>query len=190
MKPIFESKETYLAYATIDACYHQLLEIEKSIDKIVYKENEVRVEYNINITQANIKALISLLKKIVENKKIIEADYTETEKAISQLEKLLVTKSKQEIYTNGLMKFGFAPILYLLEENKKIEKYEECQIIIDLLKKYYTKYKLDLPLDWSNDIPRIYKEAFSEFNLSGETAMSNIPQYALEIQNDLIKNGH
>lgn len=93
MKNIFESPEIFTAYAIIDYCYYMLDEIRKEKPKL-RSSIEIEIDrvtgYTKHKNKETIKTAISLLKEVIKQKKIIEADYTNDEKTLKQLQDLKV----------------------------------------------------------------------------------------------------
>lgn len=91
---MFESSEIFTAYATISACYYGIGEIEKEVMKmksrppIVQMVDEATGYYDAKQKQFT-EDTIELLNVIIENKKIIEDDYTAEKDLIGELIKLL-----------------------------------------------------------------------------------------------------
>ncbi len=89
---MFESSETFTAYATIDAGMYMLQELNKEINKpeapIVKMINNV-TGYGKDRDSKWIKSSIIILKDIINAKKVIEVDYSNDEAALQQLKKLL-----------------------------------------------------------------------------------------------------
>ena len=83
MKNIFESKQTFQAYAIIDVGYYMIENIQKELD---IKENLINDKV---LRKKNIKILIFILKEIIEAKKIIEADYSYDEKLLKEVKKFI-----------------------------------------------------------------------------------------------------
>lgn len=69
MKSMFESHETFTAYAQIDAAYWAIGEISESDLP----------------TEQKAKETIGCMETIIKAKKVIGADYSDTEKAIKKL---------------------------------------------------------------------------------------------------------
>src|SRR5688572_32924883 len=91
MKNMFESEKVFTAFAVIDYCYVMIEEIHKkhSVPRggIVAMIDAVTGYDNHRYNEAK-NTTISLLKTVIKNKKIIEADYSNDEKFLEQLKKL------------------------------------------------------------------------------------------------------
>tara|TARA_R110000868_G_scaffold309986_2_gene571215 strand:+ start:2426 stop:2710 length:285 start_codon:yes stop_codon:yes gene_type:complete len=80
MKGILDSPECFQAYAEIDCAYFMITEIEKELSNYVVKHPlEIMIDEATGFAKAKYKeqvhSVIELLNVIIENKKIIEADY-------------------------------------------------------------------------------------------------------------------
>ncbi len=89
MKNILENEKTFEAYAQIDYCYYMIGEINNKINKPL-SPIEVAIDKTTgnDSSEQEIKNLIGLLKNIIKNKKIIEADYSGDEAMLNNLTKL------------------------------------------------------------------------------------------------------
>lgn len=74
MRDVFENEETFIAYAEIDFCLFAIKEMSEVKGKPSKK---------------HILDTIALMECIIKNKKILEADYSNTENAIKELKTLL-----------------------------------------------------------------------------------------------------
>jgi phosphate uptake regulator len=72
MKNKWESPEIFAAYAAIDFAYYQIGELQKLFHKPVATGDKAE-------TERYIRQSLELCETIIENKKIIEADYADTE---------------------------------------------------------------------------------------------------------------
>lgn len=95
MKYIFESSDTFTAYATIDAGMYMLQELKKEMNKpeapIVKMINQA-TGYGKDRYNKWIERSIIILKDIIEAKKIIEGDFSKDEALLKQLRNLLKNK--------------------------------------------------------------------------------------------------
>ncbi len=91
MKNILESGEVFEAYAVIDFCYFELQEIGKELSKPQHAL-EIMIDNSTGYREARNKELtetsISLLEQVIENKKIVEADYSGDLKTLNKLKEL------------------------------------------------------------------------------------------------------
>lgn len=88
MKNIAESEETFMAYSMIDASYYLFEQLVKKIN--APKSNLVRmIDKQTGFDKAEVeiwaKEAKDLLQVIIEQKKIIEADYTKDETTLNEL---------------------------------------------------------------------------------------------------------
>lgn len=91
MKHILENHDVFRAYAEIDYCYYMLEELQKELstpkDAIT-----IMVDRASGYGEARTKELkessIELLKTIIKNKKIIEADYSNDEKTLEAIKQI------------------------------------------------------------------------------------------------------
>ena len=81
MKSMFESPECFKAYAEIDCAYSMIKELESNLEKYSAKHAlEIMIDeatgYSKSKAHEIINQTIECLNLIIENKKIIEADYS------------------------------------------------------------------------------------------------------------------
>jgi hypothetical protein len=94
----------------------------------------------------------------------------------------------QSVIRKELFKYGFVPILIVLERMEKLEEYEICFIILQTLIIHSGKYDLDLPTKLNGEAIAQMKIYFmTEFNLSGDIAYKNSEHYADEIMKEIEK---
>ncbi len=83
-----------------------------------------------------------------------------------------------------LFKYGFYPMLLVVERFAKEEDYEMCQLIIDVIEEHNQKYELNLPTRLGEDAVNYLKLAFMvNHNLMGDIAYRNSERYAEDIMN-------
>lgn len=91
MKNMFESGEIFEAYARIDLRYYGVEQLNKEINK-PRSGIEIAIDrqtgYDKYKTKKDIQTAIDLLKGIITDKKLIEADYSADDTFLSQLIKL------------------------------------------------------------------------------------------------------
>lgn len=86
MKPIFESKKVFQAYAEIDFCYFMLHEYSKKYFKAKAPIIEmVDSACGYNRTKEEAKVTMGYLKQIIKCKKLIDADYSGDEKTLNEI---------------------------------------------------------------------------------------------------------
>lgn len=94
MKNIFESSETFVAYARIDYCMMMLEKLKVELGRN-YIPIEIAANNAAQFRKDDIKMsaleYIRLLKDIIECKKFIEADYSSEEATLASLEELRKT---------------------------------------------------------------------------------------------------
>lgn len=88
MRPIGESAEVFEAYARIDYCYYMLQEIANEKPEQL-SPIEIMIDrasgYGKAKQQETFETAKSLLEEIISSKKIIEADYSKDQIALSKL---------------------------------------------------------------------------------------------------------
>lgn len=88
MKNIFESLETFSAYAEIDLCYGGLKMLQEEISKPTTGINKM-IDDATGFTEVknkeNRETAISLVERIIIAKKVIEADFSNDELILNQL---------------------------------------------------------------------------------------------------------
>jgi len=91
MKNILESPEVFEAYAKIDLLYYGLAELQKELN---IKRSPIveAIDNASGYTAAKLKdnkdVVIDIIKQIIENKKIIEADYSGDGKILNEVNNL------------------------------------------------------------------------------------------------------
>ena len=81
-----------------------------------------------------------------------------------------------------LFKYGFFPLLLVVERMEKLEEYNICILILNILKQHSEKYDLELPTKVDGEAVAQMKIYFmTQFNLSGDIAYKNSGYYANEI---------
>lgn len=77
--------------------------------------------------------------------------------------------SKKTAYQHAIMDLSPVPLLYIMAEKKEAEEFEECQIIISVIKNFYKKHKIiDAPTEFSKEEFIFLKNEFEKFEISGE----------------------
>lgn len=79
MKPMFESQETFEAHAAIEYCYWRIKQLGKELNKSQSPLDQMiddATGYGDKVYQGHKAETIELLESVIENKKIIEADYS------------------------------------------------------------------------------------------------------------------
>lgn len=89
MKSIMESAEVFEAYAQIDYCYYALKEVQNDLAKSSRSPLEIMIDnatgYGAEKDKECVEICISLLETIIDNKKIVEADYSGDEIMLGKL---------------------------------------------------------------------------------------------------------
>ncbi len=91
MKDLTESQETFAAYATIDAGYYMLKELQKGNRKTlsaIESAIDKATGYDGGLKEV-IASAILILKDIIKAKVFIEADFTGDQKMLDELQGLL-----------------------------------------------------------------------------------------------------
>lgn len=82
-----------------------------------------------------------------------------------------------------LFKYGFLPLLIVMERMAILGEFEICNVILQTIKDHKKKYNLDLPTKLDGSAVAEMKIYFmTEFNLSGDIAYNNSQEYANNIQ--------
>lgn len=88
----------------------------------------------------------------------------------------------EQLLTLELYKYGFLPLLVVLERIEQQNEYEICSCILNILKTQSEKFDIELPTKFDGTAVAIMKIAFMiNHNLSGEIAYANKDIYADEI---------
>lgn len=87
MKGILENEEVFEAYARIDYCYYELEAISKSMDDEgsllpIERMIDNATGHGEKMNEERKQQIIDLLEEVISSKKIINADYTNDEKAL------------------------------------------------------------------------------------------------------------
>ena len=91
MKELFESKETFEAYAIIDGCYYLIEQEYKQLSKPVspiIKAIDRATGYESELTKEAKTRLITCLTTIIQYKKKIDADYSKDENFLTEIKNL------------------------------------------------------------------------------------------------------
>jgi len=92
----------------------------------------------------------------------------------------------KKLLQKELFKYGFLPLLIVMERMATIEEYEVCKMIMRVIKDHNKKYDLDLPTKLDGNAVAEMKIYFmTEFNLSGDIAYNNSQEYANCIQESI-----
>lgn len=101
-------------------------------------------------------------------------------KCFKQTDKLKALLQKE------LFKYGFLPLLIVMERMAIIEEFEVCNAILQVIKDHNKKFELELPTKLDGSAVAEMKIYFmAEFNLSGDTAYNNSQEYANCIQESI-----
>lgn len=85
-----------------------------------------------------------------------------------------------------LFKYGFLPLLIVMERMAILGEFEICNVILQTIKDHNKKYNLDLPTKLDGSAVAEMKIYFmTEFNLSGDIAYNNSQEYANNIQESI-----
>lgn len=88
----------------------------------------------------------------------------------------------EQLLTLELYKYGFLPLLVVLERMAQKDEFEICSNIVNVIKTQNEKFDLDLPTKFDGTSVAIMKIAFMiNHNLSGEISYANKDIYADEI---------
>ena len=91
MKNLFESPETFEAYAIIDYCYYEIERINEEL-KQPLSPIEKAIDKQTGFDKARIKKYkeqtIDLIKEVIKCKKIIDADYSRDEKFLEEIKSI------------------------------------------------------------------------------------------------------
>ena len=94
----------------------------------------------------------------------------------------------EKVIRNELFKYGFVPLLIVLERLERLGEYDICMIITDTIRKHNEEYDSDIPTVLNGEAIAMMKIAFmTKFNLSGDIAYSNREHYADEIMKAIDK---
>lgn len=97
MKPLFESPETFTAYATIDAGNYMLADLQKQITKVqspIEKAVDRATGYDDAMNKYYYEQTVVILEDIIAAKKVINADFSGNEEILNQLQNLMAEKWK------------------------------------------------------------------------------------------------
>lgn len=93
---MFESKETFAAYANIDIAYYMIAEVNKNIPERhgIIKAIDEATGYDKVLDAQLAQELIPCLELVIENKKIIEADFSKDVELLNRSKEALKNKPK------------------------------------------------------------------------------------------------
>ncbi len=89
---------------------------------------------------------------------------------------------KKKKYVTSAFFYGFIVLCYLITEYEKAEDYEECGIIIEAINDYNEAHNMDIPTYFNDEAKEYFIKLFNHNNMSGETAIKNLPAYAEEVK--------
>lgn len=90
--------------------------------------------------------------------------------------------TKKSILDNQFMSYGFLPFLNLLGQFEDEERYEDCQLIYEIIKEKSEKYDVALPTKYSKQAVDLFLNEFKKSKNKGEIALANVPYYADKIR--------
>jgi hypothetical protein len=94
----------------------------------------------------------------------------------------------EKLIRRELFKYGFLPLLLVLEQMEKWEEYEVCTAIVNVIKEHSEIYEVELPTKFDAEAIAQMKIYFmSEYGLSGDIAEANSKYYAIDIIKDIQK---
>lgn len=89
---MFESEAVFTAYATIDACYFCMQQVNEQMQKPrapIERMIDETTGYGVAKAKERAETLVSLLEQIIENKKFIEAETSRDEQMLTALKQFL-----------------------------------------------------------------------------------------------------
>ncbi len=89
--------------------------------------------------------------------------------------------TKKELYSKDLYLYGVSTLLYLINYYESLEKYEECQIIMDVIHNENKERKNNLPTKFDKNTKVLIKKFLEDLNLESSNYFLRIPHYAKEI---------
>ena len=95
---------------------------------------------------------------------------------------------KEKIVNECIYSYGIIAVLYLLNELERLEKYEECQLIVAAVINNNKYYGLDYPTRYNKKSVAMFLAAVKEFHptLNGQNILNKIPYYTIEARSKLI----
>lgn len=82
---------------------------------------------------------------------------------------------KHNQYTECLYQYGYYSLLCLMDEYEQNEMYEECSVIIDVIREHNELMNDNLPTR-KDDMSRVFQK-FRELGLTGRTYQKNLQMY-------------
>lgn len=89
---------------------------------------------------------------------------------------------KKAKYLQALYQYGFYTLCYMIQEYEKEENYEECQIIMDAIRKHNEELNDNLPSKFDGNCSKIFKKAFKDAGFTGDIALGNVEVYAEKVK--------
>lgn len=83
-----------------------------------------------------------------------------------------------------LLAHGFYPMVLVLRELEKQERFEECTIILDAMNSYKERYNVEYDTFYSKKLEEEYFSYYKEYRFL-ELAKSNVEYYIKDIKNRL-----
>jgi len=84
---------------------------------------------------------------------------------------------KSDAYSNALYMYGFYVLCYLIDEYEASEKYEECHLITEAIKKHNRLHDVNLPTRIGDDCDKQYHNAFKKLGLNVTYVKLNLSHY-------------
>ena len=97
------------------------------------------------------------------------------------MDKLQIFQGKKIIYRKAIIKYGYIPLLLLLDNYEHLEDFEECQLIKESIDEYCKEYGIRLSTKYSKES----LEEFKNFGRKGELMLMNLPLYANDIYKEI-----
>ena len=90
--------------------------------------------------------------------------------------------TKKSILESQFMYYGFLPFVYLIREFEQEERYEDCKLIVEIIKDKSEKFDVHLPTKYDKESIDLFFTEFQNSKNKGEIAFKNIPFYADKIR--------
>ena len=88
---------------------------------------------------------------------------------------------EEQYYINAINRYGIVPVLLLLEEYERENRFEECVLILKAIE-YLNFLGEDFPKRYSRELLFELKHTFYLYGFLGNTAEDLIPYYKQQIE--------
>lgn len=89
---------------------------------------------------------------------------------------------RKENLSKEFLKYGFLPYVWLIKELEQEERYEECSIILEIIKAKSEKFGVKLPTKYTKEAIELFFNEFKGSKNNGNIAFANAAYYSDELR--------